>query len=173
MQEVWKDIDGYVGFYQVSNFGRVKSVSRVCGTKQKQYTCKEKLLSQSLCKGYYKVTLYKDGISKQFRVNRLVAITFIPNPNNLPIVNHIDENPKNNRIDNLEWCTIKYNTLYGDAVDKIRKSRVGKHASKDTKERMSIAHLGNKNGMYGKKHTSEAKALISKNRKRTHQESNE
>ena len=103
-KEIWKDIDGYEGLYQVSNLGRVKSL----------HHNKEKILKGSYnSKGYYFVKLCKNGISKSIFVHRLVAQEFIPNPDNLPIVNHKDENPRNNNVDNLEWCTQKYNANYG------------------------------------------------------------
>jgi carboxypeptidase C (cathepsin A) len=82
MEEIWKDIEGYEGLYQVSKMGRVQ--------------------------------LYKNNKGyKHFQIHRLVAMAFIPNPDNLPQINHKDENKANNRVDNLEWCTRKYNHNYG------------------------------------------------------------
>lgn len=102
MIEEWKDINGYNGIYQVSNLGNVRNAKR------------DKILLQDTTKGGYKrVTLYKDGKSKHFQVHRLVAFSFLPNPVNFPCVNHKDENPSNNNVDNLEWCTYSYNINYG------------------------------------------------------------
>lgn len=111
MQEVWKDIDGYEGFYQVSNCGRVRSLSRLssCGRKLSR-----RILSDLVDKkGYLVVRLYKNGIGKTFKVHVLVAKAFVPNPNNFVEVNHKDENKQNSRADNLEWCSRKYNMNYG------------------------------------------------------------
>ena len=104
LKEVWKDIKGYEGLYQVSNMGKIKSLKFSHGNK-------EKILKGNKEKfGYLVVTLYKNKGRKNFKIHRLVAETFIPNPKNLPQVNHIDGNKQNNRIDNLEWCTAKENT---------------------------------------------------------------
>lgn len=90
MKELWKDIDGYDGRYAVSTWGRVKGVHGI----MKPYTNS---------KGYLKIGLMKDGVSQKHRVHRLVAQAFIPNPFDLPEVNHIDGNKQNNSITNLEW----------------------------------------------------------------------
>ena len=92
MGEIWKDIQNYEGSYQVSNYGRVKSLSRVDSLGHKR---NEKILkSRKNRQGYYDVSLYKNGKPKYCRINRLVAQAFIPNPNNYPCVNHKDENPR-------------------------------------------------------------------------------
>ena len=108
-REIWKDISGYEGLYQVSNLGRVKSLNYL--GHHKEVIKKPSLPKKTIMKPsqYYKVILYKNGKAKNFFVHRLVAEAFIPNPDNLPQVNHIDHNPFNNRADNLEWCTAKYN----------------------------------------------------------------
>ena len=104
MIEVFKDVPGYEGLYQVSNLGNVKSL--ITG----------KILSPGIDKGgYLKVSLYKSGEYKKLLVHRLVAIAFIPNPSNYPEVNHKDENKQNNCVDNLEWCTSQYNREYSFA----------------------------------------------------------
>lgn len=123
MQEIWKDVTGYEGLYQVSNFGNVKSCDRVVlagmNSNHTYQHIKSKLLKTGGGK-YKQVILCKDGKIKAFTVHRLVAQAFIPNPNNLPCINHKDENPSNNRADNLEWCTYKYNNEYNNRVDKCR-----------------------------------------------------
>lgn len=113
--EIWKDIDGYDGLYQISNLGNVRSLK----------FGKIKLLKQINDKyGYKKVDLYKDRKTKTCKIHRLVAQAFIPNPNNLPEVNHKDENKSNNCVDNLEWCDRKYNMNYGTAQQRSSCKRI-------------------------------------------------
>lgn len=112
MKEIWKDIKGYEGLYQVSNLGRVKSLERVDAMNKK---VDAKIMSQTdNGNGYLYISLHKNGKRKVMGVHRLVALTFIPNPNNKPQVNHIDEDKTNNRIDNLNWMTGKENSNYGN-----------------------------------------------------------
>lgn len=107
MEEIWKDIKGYEGYYQVSNLGRVKSN----GNRSNHKT--EKLLSLNKnSKGYLRVMLYRECKYKSFFVHRLVAEHFIPNPLNLPQVNHLDCDKTNNCVSNLEWCTNRENTIH-------------------------------------------------------------
>lgn len=110
-REIWKDIKGYEGLYQVSNYGRVKSLPRNNTIKQPRI-----LKNGYSHKGYCIVALSKNNNRRSYRVHRLVAQAFIPNPNNLPEVNHIDENKLNNNINNLEWCDSKYNNTYGNRI---------------------------------------------------------
>lgn len=115
--EEWRDVNGYAGVYQVSNLGRVRSFK----------SGKWKLLKSRLTpRGYYIVTLYKDGKSTSKWVHRLVAQAFIENPENLPQVNHKDENKLNNEASNLEWCDSKYNNNYGTKKERLRKALKGK-----------------------------------------------
>lgn len=115
MEEIWKDITDYEGLYQVSNLGRIKSFreSTKFG-KQKELILKPSLINS----GYEVVSLYKGKRKRKFQVHRLVASEFLDNPDNLPCVNHKDENKLNNCVDNLEWCSYLYNNNYGTA--KIR-----------------------------------------------------
>ena len=117
-EEIWKDIPNYEGLYQVSSLGRVKSVKRIVPYKNgKVIHRKERLLSLSDSYGqYYTVGLIKEGNHKTWNVHRLVAMAFIPNPNNLPCINHKDENKYNNLVDNLEWCSYSYNTKYNNVM---------------------------------------------------------
>ena len=103
-KEIWKDIQGYEGIYQVSSHGRVRS--------------KHKIMKPQNDNGYMRILLRKNGKVKRYSVHRLVAIAFIDNPYNLPVVNHKDENKGNNYVENLEWCTHKYNTNYGNCINK-------------------------------------------------------
>ena len=107
--EIWKDIKGYEGLYQVSNLGKVKSL---LGWNGKTYYKREKILKPYIQKGYLRVNLFKKNKGNKYLVHRLVAETFIPNPNKLPEVNHKDENPGNCGVSNLEWCTRLYNIQY-------------------------------------------------------------
>lgn len=112
MDEIWKDIKGYEGLYQVSNLGRIKRL--------KGYRCKtERILSSSKgAHGYRRISLSKDGIRPTFLVHRLVAEAFLPNPDNLSTVNHKDEDKTNNRVDNLEWMSCKENINYGTGIQR-------------------------------------------------------
>lgn len=120
MKEIWKDICGYEGLYQVSNLGRIKSfrASAKFG-KPKELILKPSLINS----GYGVVTLYKNGGKEKFQIHRLVASEFLENPQNLPCVNHKDENKINNCVTNLEWCTYLYNNNYGTAKIRSTHSR--------------------------------------------------
>lgn len=132
IEEVWKDIKGYEDLYQVSNLGNVKSLNY-------NNTGKSKLLKLCFDKyGYLQVGLCKNKKHKIYRVHRLVAITFIPNPMNYPVVNHIDEIKENNNVENLEWCTVKYNNAYGSHQININKSRAGYKHSQETKNKIRL-----------------------------------
>jgi len=112
--ETWKDIEGYNGYYQVSNHGRVRSIERVVKRGSNYLPVSERILKLGTKCGYKTVALSKYGKVKYYQVHRLVAKSFIPNPKNLPCVNHKDENPGNNNVSNLEWCTKSYNNSYND-----------------------------------------------------------
>lgn len=101
MNEIWKDIDGYEGLYQVSNLGRVKSSKH------------DIILKTYSNRGYHQVQLSKNNIKSNKTIHRLVAQAFIPNPDNKPQVNHIDEDKTNNKVSNLEWVTAKENSNHG------------------------------------------------------------
>lgn len=125
MKEIWKDIKDYEGLYQVSNLGRVKHLefTRLNPLTGGISIIKEKILKQNLTSfGYLSVALYKNGKKRWYFVHRLVANAFIPNPDDLPIINHKDENKVNNCADNLEWCDYLYNSNYGTRNKKISKT---------------------------------------------------
>lgn len=125
MTEEWKDIEGYEGFYQISNLGRVKSLGGWCGTSKR----KEKIRSTSLTfDGYVKARLIHQGKDKTMRVHRLVAEAFIPNPENKDTVNHMDGNKQNNTVSNLEWVDRTEQMLHAYDLG-LKTSRVGSHNS--------------------------------------------
>lgn len=113
--EIWKDITGYEGFYQVSNLGRVRSVDRkIIRNNGWVQTFRGRIVRTTEILGYKMVHLSKAGTTTNHYVHRLVAQAFVPNPNNYREVNHKDEDKANNRAENIEWCTRRYNLLYGD-----------------------------------------------------------
>lgn len=118
MKEKWVSI--YNNLYSVSNLGNVKSNDRDIQTKTGVRHYKSKMLKPEVTvDGHLRVVLTEGGIKKRIFVHRLVAENFIPNPNNLPVINHKDENPANNCVNNLEWCTVSYNNNYNDRQKKI------------------------------------------------------
>ncbi len=135
MKEIWKDIPGYDGKYQASNLGRIRS-TRFYGKPKIRI-----LKPQEQGTGYLKLTLVGDDrIHKQMLIHRLVAMAFIPNPNDYDFVNHKDENKTNNCVDNLEWCTKSYNSIYYLNKDKRRKEEYARRLrDKETGELSSPA----------------------------------
>ena len=112
MVEIWKDIKGYEGRYKISNTGKV-------------YSCKsQKILSQHNWDKYYFVQLWKNNKPERKKIHRLVAEAFIPNPENKPEVNHIDQNPQNNNVNNLEWVTRNENINAYLKSEKYKQARI-------------------------------------------------
>ena len=137
MKEIWKDIKGYEGYYQVSNLGNIK---RLKHTDKRGHTYKERMLKPSdkstailsmYGDSYKRVHLSRDGVARWLMVHRLVAEAFVPNPNNFNIVNHIDGSRGNNRADNLEWTTYKGNMEHA--------SRIGRMKGTATRENQKLA----------------------------------
>ena len=108
--EIWKEIPGYKGLYEVSNYGQIKSIERLekCGNKTR--IRKARILKQSLRRGYLFVSLCKNGRKENVVIHRIVSLLFIPNPNNMSEVDHIDGNKINNKVSNLRWVTAKQNS---------------------------------------------------------------
>jgi len=121
LKEIWKEIEDCTE-YEVSNFGRVRSVERtVLDSLGRKRIIKSTILKPFISKGYAIVTLSKNNTKKHYPIHRLVATAFLPNKENFPIINHKDENKQNNQVENLEWCTIKYNMNYGECRNKTIK----------------------------------------------------
>lgn len=139
MEEIWKPVVGYEGYYEVSSFGRIRSLSRTVSSKRWSSDTRfmvGKTMKPKIDKnGYVRIMLTgSDKSRKTLNVHRLVAEAFLPNPNNLPQVNHKDENKANNCIDNLEWCTAYYNNHYNNIRERAynngagtRRKEVGKY----------------------------------------------
>lgn len=158
--EIWKDIKGFEGLYQVSNKGRVKALSN---NKAHSRYKEEHILTYKKTRKYHSVCLVSDnGKVKYISVHRLVAMAFLPNPNNHPQINHKDENPHNNNVDNLEWCNALYNNNYGlhnanlsaslkntysstEIRDKMRKARAEVSMRQSWKDNQRKAQLNNSN----------------------------
>lgn len=139
----WKTIENFEN-YQVSDTGLIRN-------KKTNLILKTTIKRKHSLYGYEMVYLYNNQGRKCFMVHRLVALAFIPNPNNYPQINHKDENSLNNNVSNLEWCTAKYNANYGTIGERKRiymsqnNPFKGKHHSNETKQKMSNAKLGKPN----------------------------
>lgn len=128
LKEIWKDIKNYEGLYQVSTYGRIKSLSKFHRTSKNHssigYWTKDKILKEQYDKdGYAKINLIKNNKQKRFSIHQLVAQTFISNPCNYKYINHKNEIKNDNNINNLEWCNSCYNANYGNRNEKISKNK--------------------------------------------------
>lgn len=144
--EVWKDVRGYEGLYQVSDQGRVRSLDRINSAgKRTRGTIRKQ--TKNVKNGYLYVGLSKNGKSTNYSVHRLVAIAFIDNLEGLYTVNHKNENKEDNRACNLEWMSLSDNLKYGTHDERMRKNRVGKcvgtdHFNYGKYGKNSITHKG-------------------------------
>lgn len=122
MEEIWRPVKRLNNLYEVSNLGNVRSISRTCiDSKGRKQHIQGKILAKDLgiYKQYYYVRIHVKGVfNGRIMIHKLVAETFIPNPNNLPCINHKNENKLDNRVENLEWCDHKYNTNYGTCIQR-------------------------------------------------------
>lgn len=166
MEEIWKEIQDYPG-YKVSNLGRVMNKH---GRIMKPSNHKQ---------GYKLIGLKKDKKLYCRQVHRLVALAFIPNPDNLPQVNHKDECKTNNCVDNLEWCDAKYNINYGTGIQRHAASHKGWKMSEETKYKISEVkkgksnpHKGHPAWNKGKKTSDETRQKISDKMKGKHSSPN-
>lgn len=141
--EVWKDVEGYEGLYQVSSLGRIRSLDRVI-------IVKGKIMSPVNRNGYSRIRLKKDGKGQNFSIHRLVASAFLPNPKNLPEVNHKNEIKTDNSVENLEWCSTQYNCNYG--------TKIKRQTEKISKRVLQISTDGEIMGEY--KSASEVERLL-------------
>lgn len=177
MEEIWKDVVGYEGYYQVSNLGRVRSLDRIASNGRK---IKGKILSTKVnTPPYYpRVSLSVNGKMKLVQVHRLVAQAFVynPDPEHKTQVGHKDESRTNNRADNLEWVTPKENSNMPLHRKRVSKANEGKVLSAETKSKISLSqkgkYKGEKNPFYNKHHTNETKKKMSDIKKMTYQGGN-
>ena len=177
MEEIWKDVVGYEGYYQVSNLGRVRSLDRIASNGRK---IKGKILSTKVnTPPYYpRVSLSVNGKMKLVQVHRLVAQAFVynPDPEHKTQVGHKDESRTNNRADNLEWVTPKENSNMPLHRERDSKANEGKVLSAETKSKISLSqkgkYKGEKNPFYNKHHTNETKKKMSDIKKMTYQGGN-
>lgn len=135
MEEIWKDIKGYEGYYQVSNLGNVRSLDRKIGSRILKGRGVKAVTDKD---GYLMAHLSRNGKATYFRIHRLVAISFIQNKENLKEINHKDENKTNNRVDNLEWCTTRYNINHGSRNAKVSLALSGERSRT---HKLSEAHV--------------------------------
>ncbi len=144
-EEIWKDIIGYEGHYQISNLGNVKSIERKVSNGKSFRIVKEMIRASQFDKDkYHIVNLCKNKIGKCFKNHRLVAIHFIPNPKNLPQVNHIDGNKTNNHFLNLEWVSNRENSCHRQKKQNTSSKYIGVHFNKSEKKWFSRIKIENK-----------------------------
>lgn len=163
-KEIWKDIPGYERLYKISTLGNIYS-----------YKTNKQMTNIKRNDGYLGVGLSDiNHKSKTFRIHQLVALTFIPNTNNYPTINHKNENKSDNRVENLEWCTVKYNSNYGLAREKISKALKGKPKSREAVQKrletmkIKLANMTKeeRSKMFGREWTNEKRIKFAQDHKR-------
>ena len=149
MNEEWKDIEDFKDKYEISNFGRIRNkLTNHIYKMTNQYGW------------YFAIILYDNTHKRTARIHREVAKAFIPNPNNLPEVNHKDLNKQNNRVDNLEWCTRKYNTIHGIKNGAKTLDGLNKYNKNKSYEKYGYIYQFSKSGEFIDKHFSALSASI-------------
>jgi hypothetical protein len=142
MVERWKPVTGF-GIYEISDHGNIRSIDRLSRNWVGEFPVKGTMLRQQHNnRGYRYVRLWKDGSQVKKYVHRLVAEEFIPNPNNLPQINHLDNNPDNNHVSNLEWCTHEQNMKWSEAQGRAVWSEKAKQNARKGWERMWVPVVG-------------------------------
>lgn len=149
MEEVWKDVVGFEDYYEVSNQGRVRSKDRLLIYESGKTVHRKSKIKKPTVDGnsYPRVGLQVRGKLTMKMVHRLVAEAFIPNPNNLPIINHKDEDKTNSNVDNLEWCDNSYNVSYSNKGIDRRKTKVVANFGVVLKLTLSGVEVGRYNGL--------------------------
>ena len=145
MKEIWKPIYGYEGYYEISNMGNVKTLKRkkyIPKNNSYGYIKERKLKPWKDSNGYMNIDLCKNKKSTRYKVHRLVAETFIDNPENLPFVNHIDFNTSNNKVENLEWVTARGNVMHSFSNGRISVPKNTKFPFKTVKEIRELYETG-------------------------------
>ena len=146
MNEEWRDIQGFEGLYQISNYGRVKSLDHYASNGFKEILYQGKILKLHPHNGYLITHLCKNNIVKTIAVHRLVAMVFVENPNNYSQVNHLDGNKSNNHFENLEWCDQRHNVIHR-VLTGLRKLKVPRdcfqYIYEEKKKGRSIQSLAN------------------------------
>lgn len=146
-KEIWKPIKGYEGLYEISNYGRVKSLPKIRGRRLTNETILKPRISTQ---GYIMVGLRKNDKTFNASVHRLIAEAFIPNPENKKKVNHIDGNKQNNSIDNLEWCTPSENMQHAYRTGLKTRESCASHKKRGyrTEEQKALISIRTKEAMY-------------------------
>lgn len=141
MEEIWKDVVGYEGLYQVSNTGRLVRKERL-DSNGRFLSQQEKVIHKIYGTGYYGTAIVDGkGNSKNVLIHRLVAMAFIPNPNNYPQIDHIDGNKSNNRVENLRWCTAKQNINFPMSLaNRSRVLKVAQNKPEAIKHKIAASH---------------------------------
>ena len=147
-EEVWKDVKGYEGYYQVSNLGNARSLDREVLNQGVVQPIKGRVLKAGIRNGYKSVVFSLNGKVKNHSMHRLVAEAFIDNEYNLPVVNHIDENKLNNAVENLEWCTQNEN-LKKSSTNRYKGRKVGQYTLRGALVKVwGNAHVAGQNGEF-------------------------
>jgi len=160
MAEIWKDILGYEGLYQVSDLGNIKSLNRIVPREKGPYYLNGKHMKITTTVGGYRIVRLSNVKSKNYLVHRLVAIAFLNNPKNYKDVDHIDQNPSNNNVGNLRWASRSLNNINSEVRCKNKTSKfIGVHFCKQTSKWKSCVTFNNKAITIGRYNSEHAAAI--------------